>query len=168
MGGKPRDRHAEQAAISAAADRLLTSAPLRSPGKLTVSGLITESGLRRDIVYEHTTLLDAFKARVQARDSTPTGMQQLAAQHAADTRQLAELKAQLATERAAGTLMRKTLAELSLELHQARDQLTATRNVAPLRPGPVLRADSTDHPSQDPAGCCCPSSSSTNARRHLS
>lgn len=75
MGGKPRNRAAEVAAISAAADRLLTGAPLRSPGTLTVSGLASESGLRRDVVYEHTASVGAFRARVQARQSAPLEMQ---------------------------------------------------------------------------------------------
>jgi len=88
VGGKPRDRP-EEAAISAVAGRLLTGTPLRSAGKLTVSGLITESALRRDVVYEHTALAEAFQARVKAQRSTPLAMQQLAAQHASATRKLA-------------------------------------------------------------------------------
>ena len=72
MGGKRRDRAAEQAAITAAAERLLACAPLRSQtGKLTVSELITESGVRRDAVYDHPHLIDAFKGRAKARDATP-------------------------------------------------------------------------------------------------
>jgi hypothetical protein len=67
MSRQRRDRQAEQTAISAAADRLLAGTPLRSPGKLSVSGLITESGLRRDVLYEHAALLEAFRARVKAQ-----------------------------------------------------------------------------------------------------
>jgi hypothetical protein len=134
MGGKPRNRPTEEATISAAADRLLTGIPLRSTtGKLTVSGLISESGLRRDVVYEHTALVDAFKAQAQAQQSTPLAMQQLAAQHAVATRQLAELRAEPAAERAAGSVLRKTVAELSLELQNARDQVTGARNITSLR-----------------------------------
>ena len=47
----------------------------RSSGKLTVSGLITESGLRRDAGYEHAGLVEVFKARVKAQGSTPQAMQ---------------------------------------------------------------------------------------------
>jgi len=48
----PASSLAEAAAIRAAADRLLAGTPLRSvSGKLTVTELITESGLRRDVVY---------------------------------------------------------------------------------------------------------------------
>jgi hypothetical protein len=62
MRHRQRDRNAEQAAISAAAGRLLAGTPLGSSGKLTVSALITESGLRRDVVYEYAGLVDEFKA----------------------------------------------------------------------------------------------------------
>src|SRR5579859_2039765 len=77
--GKRRDRAAEQAAITAAAERLLAATPLRSAtGKLTVSELITESGLRRDTVYDHPHLIDAFKARVKNLDSAPSALTALA------------------------------------------------------------------------------------------
>jgi len=50
MARQPRDRKADRSAIQAAASRLLAGTPLRSAsGKLTVTELITESGLRRDI-----------------------------------------------------------------------------------------------------------------------
>ena len=77
VGGKRRDRAAEQAAVTAAAERLLAAAPLRSAtGKLTVSELITEAGLRRDIVYDHPHLVDAFKARARARDTEPAALRE--------------------------------------------------------------------------------------------
>jgi hypothetical protein len=76
MSRTPRDRDAETAAILAAINRLLEGTPLRSEsGKLTATELITESGLRRDIVYEHPELLELFKARVKAQHSTPAAMQ---------------------------------------------------------------------------------------------
>jgi hypothetical protein len=66
MGGPPRDRAAERAAITAAAARLLAGTPLRAPsGKLTATELIAESALRRDILYEHRDLVDDFRARAQ-------------------------------------------------------------------------------------------------------
>jgi hypothetical protein len=61
MARKSRDRGAEMAAITAAAGRLLAGTPLRSTsGKLTTTELITESGLRRDVVYEHDSLVEDF------------------------------------------------------------------------------------------------------------
>ena len=133
MGRQRRDRHAEQAAISAAADRLLAGTPLRSSGKLTVSELITESGLRRDTVYEHPAVVEAFKARVKAQESIPVAMQQLARKLAEASRQTAALKAELAAEREVNVTLRKMFAELSLKLQQAREALAAPGNVTPLR-----------------------------------
>lgn len=133
MGRQRRDRQAEQTAISAAADRLLAGTPLRSSGKLTVSALITESGLRRDLAYEHPVLIAAFKARIKAQQSMPLAMQQLADQHAEAIRQIAALKAELAAERASGALLRRLAAELSLELQQTREGQIATQNVTRLR-----------------------------------
>lgn len=133
MGHQRCDRHAEQAAISAAAERLLAGTPLRSSGKLTVSALITETGLRRDAVYEHPALIEAFKARIDAQRSTPLAMQQLTDQHAEACRQIIVFKAELAAERAAGARLRKLIAELALELQQARDEQAAMRNVASIK-----------------------------------
>lgn len=133
MRRQQRDRSAEQAAISAAAGRLLAGTPLGSSGKLTVSALITECGLRRDVVYEYAALVDEFKARVKAQQSTPLAMQQLADDHAESTRQITALKAELSAERAAGARLRKVIAGLSLELQQARDEHAATQNVTVLK-----------------------------------
>jgi phage shock protein A len=89
--------------------------------------------VRRDVVYEHAALVEAFKAGVTAQQSTPLAMQQLAGQHAEATRQVAALKAELAAERTAAAQLRKVIAELSLELKQARDEHAAMRNVALLK-----------------------------------
>ena len=134
MGGKPRDRAAEQAAIAAAAERLLAATPLRSAtGKLTGSELITESGLRRDIVYDHPHLIDAFKARVKARDCTPAALTALAGERDDLRSQLTAVKDELARERRATSTLRKLIIELSLELDQAQQELQASTNVTPLR-----------------------------------
>ena len=134
MGGKPRDRAAEQAAITAAAERLLAAAPLRSAtGKLTVSEMITESGLRRDIVYDHPHLIDGFKARAKARDTQPAALTALAGERDDLRSQLAAVKEELDRERRTASVMRKIIAELSLELDQAREELKAGSNVTPLR-----------------------------------
>jgi hypothetical protein len=137
VGGKRRDRAAEQAAITAAADRLLAATPLRSAtGKLTVSELITESGLRRDAVYDHPHLIDAFKARIKAKDTAPAALTALAAERDDLRSQLTAVKDELARERHASSILRKLAAELSLELDQAREELTAAGNVTPLRAVP--------------------------------
>jgi Flp pilus assembly protein CpaB len=54
-------------------------------------------------------------------------------EHAQATRQVAALKAELAAERASGARLRKVIAELSLELRQARDEQAAARNVTLLK-----------------------------------
>jgi chromosome segregation ATPase len=130
----PREREAEHAAIQAAARRLLAGTPLRSvSGKLTVSELITESALRRDVVYaDYSELVEEFRARVKAQDSTPLAMQALAGENARLKEKITEIKAGLAEERAAAAALRKAVAELSLELRQAREELVSAGNVTRL------------------------------------
>lgn len=131
---KFRDRDEERSAIRAAIHRLLEGIPLHSSsGKLTATELITESGLRRDVVYDHRDLIDDFQARVKAQNSTPRAFQQLSDQHAALKNSLTNTKQQLANERATTKILRQAIAELSLELQQTREELTDLSNVARLR-----------------------------------
>ncbi|MET7854809.1 hypothetical protein ABZT48_43140 [Streptomyces avermitilis] len=133
MGRRPRDHDADRAAIRAAAERLLAGAPLRSPsGKLTASELIAESGLRRDVVYGHTDLVQDFQARAMAQDSTPTAMQELVEANRALKTDMAELKTELAQERSRAKVMRRIIAELSLELEQAKTELGSATGVSRL------------------------------------
>jgi hypothetical protein len=134
----PRQRDAERTAIRAAAERLLAGMPLRTAsGRLTVTELIAESGLRRDIVYaDHKDLAEEFQARVKAQDSTPGAMRELAERNAELGSQLRALRAELADERAAGAALRKAAAELSLELMQAKEELSALGNVTRLSARP--------------------------------
>ena len=134
MGGKRRDRAAEQAAITAAAERLLAATPLHSEtGKLTVSELITESGLRRDTVYDHPHLIDTFKARAKARDTQPAALTALASERDELRGQLTAARGELARQHRTASTLRKVIAELSLELDQAREEITALGNYTPLR-----------------------------------
>jgi predicted RNase H-like nuclease (RuvC/YqgF family) len=159
VGGKRRDLAAEQAAINAASERLLAGTPLRSAtGKLTVSGLITESGLRRDIVYGYPHLIDAFKARAKARDSAPAALTALAGERDNLRSQLTAVKDELSRERRTASALRKLIAELSLELDQAREELKADSNVTHLRTARDresrdLRREvpARPHPGADPA-----------------
>ena len=126
MGGPPRDRGAERAAITAAAARLLAGTPLRTTsGKLTATELIAESGLRRDVLYEHRDLLDGFKAQARLRDDVPDAMQELADRCSMLGSELAAAKEELTRERAATALLRCVVTELSIELDQARAQADA-------------------------------------------
>ncbi|MEV6019982.1 hypothetical protein [Streptomyces sp. NPDC051997] len=137
---RPRDREAERAALRAAADRLLAGTPLRSvSGKLTASELLRESGLRRDVAYgDHKDLVEEFQARVKAQSATPAAMQELADKYAEVKEKLAAITEELAKERAAGATLRRIIAELSLELDQAREELGQSGNVARL-PAPRRR-----------------------------
>jgi hypothetical protein len=133
MSRTRRDKIAERATIAAAADRLLAGTPLRSTsGRLIATELITESGLRRDVVYEHTDLIDQFKARIKAQHSTPTAIRELADRFATIEGELARVRQELTEERRSNTLLRMVLAELSLELDQARQELQSASAVASL------------------------------------
>ena len=80
--------------------------------------------------------MEEFQARARAQDSTPEAMRDLARHNEELTRKLIEARAELAAERAAGTALRQVIAELSLELQQAREELAAAGNVTrlPARP----------------------------------
>jgi hypothetical protein len=133
MTRKPRNRTAEAAAINAATQRLLDGTPLRSvSGKLTVSELIVEAGLRRDVVYEHLHLVEAFRARAKARDLTPSAMQLLKDKLARAEASLNQARQELASERETTALLRLALVESSLELEQARAEAARTSNVTRL------------------------------------
>ena len=133
MSCRPRDRAAERAAITAAADRLLAGTPLHSTtGKLTQTELVRESQLRRDVVYEHRDLVDAFKARVEAQHNVPSAMQVVIDQREQLAAQVATIKAELAREREVTATLRHLAAELSLELDQAREELATTATVTRL------------------------------------
>lgn len=131
MTRKRRDLDAERRDLTAAAERLLAGTPLRSAsGKLTSSELITESGLRRDVVYgEHKDLVDDFKARVKAQDATPSSIARISDENRALRNANDALKKQLAEEHETTKTLTKIVAELSLELHQAREELAALGQV---------------------------------------
>jgi hypothetical protein len=133
MGRKPRDRNAERAAIAAAAERLLAGTPLRSAsGKLTATELIVESGLRRDVVYEHDKthkVVENFMAQVKARGAVPDAMRQLADDNQRLKTKLDEARTALAEERGKTRVLQRVATELSLELEQARQELAAAQQV---------------------------------------
>ncbi|MFF3313180.1 hypothetical protein [Streptomyces sp. NPDC002952] len=136
MGRRPRDEEADRAAIRAAADRLLAGTPLHSQsGKLTASELIAESDLRRDVVYRHSDLIQDFQARVKAQDSTPIAMQELADENRKLKTEIDDLRGELRQEQGRGKAMRMIIAELSLELEQAKAELEGVSGVTRL-PGP--------------------------------
>lgn len=134
---RPRDLKAERAALRAAADRLLAGTPLRSAsGKLTASELLSESGLRRDVAYgDHKDLVEEFQARVRAQNATLSAMQELADKYGGVKEKLAGVTKELAKERAVTSALRRIVAELDLELWQAREELEQSENVTRLPAG---------------------------------
>jgi len=133
MGRRPRDQEADRAAIQAAAERLLAGTPLRSQsGRLTASELITECDLRRAIVYRHTDLVQDFQARAKAQDSSPTAMQELADENRTLKAEVDDLRDELRQEQARTKTMRMIIAELSLELEQAKAELEGASGIARL------------------------------------
>nr|WSY52036.1 hypothetical protein OG999_19150 [Streptomyces sp. NBC_00886] len=120
---RPRDHQAERAALRAAATRLLDGTPLRSKsGRLTVTELLHESGLRRDVVYgDHKNLVEEFQAQVRAQGRTPALSLSLADENAELKQKLAETAAALAGEREVSAALRRLVAELDLELHAVRE-----------------------------------------------
>ncbi|HXL20593.1 MAG TPA: hypothetical protein VN961_23985 [Streptosporangiaceae bacterium] len=144
MGGPPRDRAAERAAITAAAARLLAGTPLRTTsGKLTATELIAESGVRRDILYEHRDLVDDFKAKARLRYHVPEAMQELADRCSTLAKELTAAREELSRERAATALLRRVVAELSIELDQSRAHAEAGAAVTRLdsRRAPATNQD---------------------------
>ncbi|MBQ1098062.1 hypothetical protein KBY55_18720 [Streptomyces sp. b94] len=134
MSRRPRDLKAERTALRAAADRLLAGTPLRSvSGKLTASELLRESGLRRDVAYgDHKDLVEEFQARVKAQHCTPSAMQELAEENVQLKGRLAIATEALAHEQKTSAALRRIIAELDLELHQAQNGLEHERNVTRL------------------------------------
>ncbi|MFD5441836.1 hypothetical protein [Streptomyces tendae] len=125
---RSRDRDAEREVIREAATRLLTGTPFRSTaGKLTGTELITECGLRRDIVYGD------LKARAKAQNFTPQVAQRLAEENAALRDAVAKAKDDLAAAHERIRALVRATAELSLELDQAREELAAAQKVTRLR-----------------------------------
>jgi lipid II:glycine glycyltransferase (peptidoglycan interpeptide bridge formation enzyme) len=101
-------------------------------GRLTASELIAECDLRRDIVYRHSDLIQDFQARVKAQGSTPIAMQELADENRQLKTDIDELRGELRQEQGRGKTMRMIIAELSLELEQAKAELEGVSGVARL------------------------------------
>lgn len=101
--------------------------------------MLRESGLRRDVAYgDHKDLVEEFQARAKAQHCTPAAMQELADQKAELNKKLADATEALAKERAVTAALRRIIAELDLELDQAREELGQSGNVTRL-PAPRRR-----------------------------
>lgn len=121
MGGMRRDATADRATIVAASQRILAGVSLRcEPGQLTVTALIVESGLRRDVVYQHVDLVNSYQGQLRARHTTRDAMTDLQRVNEALRDELDLVKGQLAAERRTTALLRRTVTELSIEAEQRR------------------------------------------------
>lgn len=69
------------------------------------------------------------KARVRAQDATPSLIARIADENRSLKDENASLRKQLAEEHETTKTLAKIVAELSLELHQAREELTALQQV---------------------------------------
>jgi chromosome segregation ATPase len=127
--------------LRSAANRLLAGTPLRSEsGRLTATELLREAGLRRDVAYgDHKDLVEEFQARVRAQNATPAALQELATKYGEVKEKLAAVTKALAKEQAVSAALRRIIAELDLELDQAREELRQSGNVTRL-PAPRRRA----------------------------
>ncbi|MFB7596744.1 hypothetical protein [Streptomyces sp. NPDC056160] len=105
-------------------DRILNGTPRNSNGALTIVALATEAGVPRNaLTQRHTDLKNDFYDKVRARGGTPDSEQRLRTQvrrlqelRAADTEEIAQLKAEI--EALVGALH-----QLTVENHVLRGQL---------------------------------------------
>ncbi|KXP10749.1 hypothetical protein [Tsukamurella pseudospumae] len=131
MARRTRNIPTERRELTAAADRLLAGTPLRSTsGKLTVTELIHESGVRRDVVYrDHRDICDQFTARSKGQHHTPTAHTRIADANRKLRSENSSLKIQLAAEREQIRTLMKVASELDLELDQTREKLSAHQQI---------------------------------------
>ncbi len=103
MSESVSEPHATRAAIIAAMDRLLAGIPLRATGRLSVSQLAIEAGVKRwQLTHRHLDLKEQFQARVKATVSQPavscrcgSDVPRLRAERAALLKQVADLEQRL-------------------------------------------------------------------------
>ncbi|MFF3847928.1 hypothetical protein [Streptomyces sp. NPDC002328] len=89
----PADGDPVRAAVLAAMDRLLTGTPLRSSGRLSISQLAIEAGIKRwHLTHRHLDLKEFFQARVKAQDSTPEAFSRKLSEHEQLKKKYADLR----------------------------------------------------------------------------
>jgi hypothetical protein len=119
--------------------------PLRATsGNLTASELITEAGLRRDVVYrDHKDLVENYHARVRAQTFVPDRIREITAERDQLKARLVETAEQVRQERHSTSTLRRLVTELSLELQQAHERQTTSAAITRLP-----RSSSTSAPSR--------------------
>ena len=89
----PADADPVRAAILAAMDRLLAGTPLRSSGRLSVSQLAIEAGVKRwHLTHQHLDLKELFQARVKTQDGTPEAFSRRLSEHEQLKKRYADLR----------------------------------------------------------------------------
>ncbi|MFD8708051.1 hypothetical protein ACFV1W_36650 [Kitasatospora sp. NPDC059648] len=86
----------------------------------------SSSASRRDIVYGHTDLVQDFRARAKAQDSTPTAMRELADANRALKAEAAEPRTELAEERSRTKVMRRIMSLAVRGVHVLKEKPFAT------------------------------------------
>ncbi|MFE4758722.1 hypothetical protein ACFRIB_52770 [Streptomyces mirabilis] len=80
-------------AILTAMDRLLDGTPLRSRGRLSVSQLAVEAGVKRwHLTHQHLDLKELFQARVKTQDGTPEAFSRKLSEHEQLKKKYADLR----------------------------------------------------------------------------
>jgi uncharacterized coiled-coil protein SlyX len=131
----------ERDQIRAAMDRILDGTPERSNGALTVVALAIEAGVPRNaLTQRHTDLKDEFYQRIRERGAGNEDEARLRATIAKLRQTIANKNKELAQLRADVPALVRAVNQLTLELQEARAELTA--------PGNVTRLDSRRVPAR--------------------
>lgn len=131
-----RDDEHERRMVGEAMDRLLAGQPIRSDGKLTITSLAAEAGIKRWLLtHRHTDLQQEFRARARTQDETPTATRQLTAENDELKTRLEELSRRVADLDAENKRLARIVQVLTLENEQLAVELTSrTHNVTSIRP----------------------------------
>jgi predicted nucleic acid-binding Zn-ribbon protein len=107
--------------LRAAADRLIAGTPLRSPGKLTISDLAAEAGIKRWVLtHKHPELMQRYQAEFQTLGQKPVPLQA-----ALDT--ITQLENDLARVRADKRRLQDLVDTYAAVINDLTDELTLAR-----------------------------------------
>ncbi|RFU42256.1 hypothetical protein DZF91_07520 [Actinomadura logoneensis] len=107
--------------LRAAADRLIAGTPLRSSGKLTISGLAAEAGIKRWVLtHQHPDLMRQYQAEFKTLGKVPAPLQ-------AAREQISKLRADLAAARADKRYLTDLVNTYAAIIHELGDDLAETQ-----------------------------------------
>ncbi|MEU4814911.1 hypothetical protein AB0G03_04590 [Micromonospora aurantiaca] len=124
--------------ILAAMNRLLVGTPQRSNGRLNVSQLVIEAGVKRwNLTHQHTDLKDLFQAEATRVEAQRPALQRSAQTHEDLKRQLTELRRHCHDLEGRLSIYATALQQLALENAALSDRATESAKVRTLpRRGP--------------------------------